>query len=279
MSELGITLDRPIVFFDLETTGVNFQNDRIVEIGMIKLMPDGERIVRTKRFNPGIPIPPESTAIHGISDADVANEPPFETFADNLAAWLDGCDLGGYNLIGFDIPMLQQEMKRCGVSFSTEGRRIVDAFVIYRRMCPRDLSEAVRFYCGREMENAHSAEADILATVDVFAGQMKMYADATPETHRFPKGVDTFPTTIAGIHEFCNKKPDDWIDSTGKFRWNGPHAVVGFGVNSGTPLYEIAATKPNFLNWMIRSDFPKDAVAIAKDALNGRFPRKDIPTA
>lgn len=273
MSNLGIQLDRPLVFFDLETTGTHIQNDRIVEIGMVKIMPDGDRIVRTKRFNPQMPIPPEVTAIHGISDEDVKDEPPFSHYAGNLASWLENCDLGGYNLIYFDIPMLIQEMKRAGVEFSTEARRIVDSFVIFRKMCPRDLSEAVQYYCNRPMENAHSAEADILATVDVFEGQLKMYHAADPV--RFPKNVTNFPKTLNEIHEFCNKKPDDWIDTTGKFRWSGDKAIVGFGAKTGTALEIIARTEPRFLQWMVRSDFPKDAVEIARNALMGKFPVKN----
>lgn len=271
---LGIELERPLVFFDLETTGVHFQNDRIIEIGMVKIMPDGDRIVRTKRFNPGMHIPEESTAIHGICDEDVRDEPPFEALAENLVRWLDGCDLGGYNLIAFDIPMLQQAFKRAGVDFSMDNRRVIDSFVIYRRMCPRDLSEAVRFYCGREMENAHSAEADILATVDVFEGQLKKYLAPGAEM-RLPKEVDSFPASIDEIHEFCGKKPNDWIDSTGKFRWSSGKPIVGFGANSGAALDAIARENPRFLQWLIRADFAEDAKTIARNALMGIFPVKE----
>lgn len=272
-SLLGIELTRPVVFFDIESTGTNVLSDRIVEISLVKITPENEKIVRTKRFNPQMPIPPEASAVHGITNAMVANEGLFSDFATPLVAWLEGCDLGGFNIVGFDIPMLTNEFRRAGIDWNTENCKILDAFVIYRKMCPRTLTEAYKFYCKGNLENAHSAEADILATVDVFKGQMELYR--TPQPDLLPKEMEQFPQTIDDIHEFCTARPPDWIDKNGKFKWSGGNAIVGFGANAGQRLDRVACENPKFLQWMIRSDFPEDTKAIARDALIGRFPQKE----
>jgi DNA polymerase-3 subunit epsilon len=259
--DFPLKLDRPIVFFDLETTGTNIYADRIVEISVVKIRPDNSIEIKTKRVNPERPIPPEATAIHGIKDEDVANQPPFKAMAKSIFDFFEGCDLGGYNVVRFDIPLLAEEFKRANLDFSAKGRRIIDSQIIYHKKEPRDLSAALKFYCGKEMNNAHNAEADILATIEVFVGQTKKY--------------DSLPANIEELNLFCNYKDENWIDGDGKFRWSGEEAVINFGKNQGIPLKKIAADDPRFLQWMIKSSFPPDAAKIAKNALIGIFPKKN----
>jgi DNA polymerase III subunit epsilon len=173
----NIRLERPLVVLDLETTGIRVQSDRIVEISTLKLFPDGTNEIKTRRLNPGIPIPAEAAAIHGITDADVANEPSFRKIARGLVAHLDGCDLCGYNLWYFDLRMLVNEFKRVEVPFSVEGRHIIDPCRIFHKREPRDLTAALRFYCHMEHEGAHGTEADVLAALLVMDSQLERYED------------------------------------------------------------------------------------------------------
>lgn len=255
-------IHQPLVFFDLETTGINIQVDRIVELSAARLLPDKKMEVKTRRLNPERPIPAEASAIHGITDADVANEPTFKAIASSLYRLFDNCDLAGYNIQRFDLPLLVEEFRRAGLNFSVEGRNIIDVQTIYHKHEPRTLSAAYKFYCGKDLENAHSAEKDVLATLEVFKGQLRKYGD--------------LPHNIKEIHEYCSLKEPNWIDGTGKFKWHGGAAVVGFGKNEGIPLSDIAVNNPGFLNWMIKASFPTDAVEIAKNALIGKFPEKPL---
>jgi DNA polymerase-3 subunit epsilon len=254
---LNMKLERPIVFFDLETTGTNHQRDRVVEISVVKCQPDGSHEVKTRRINPEMPIPEESSAIHGIRDEDVRDAPTFKAISKNLYIYLEGCDLGGYNIVRFDIPVLVEEFRRAGLEFSVKNRRIVDPYVIFCRKEPRSLAAAYQLYCGKELIEAHSAESDVLATIEVLDGQFERYPDLSRET--------------AELDALCNPVDPSAIDETGRFRWRNGEAVVGFGKNSGAPLKQIA-TDPGFLQWMIRQDFADDAKRIASDALRGKFP-------
>jgi DNA polymerase III subunit epsilon len=257
----NLKLTRPIIFFDLEATGTNPQVDRIVEICVAKLYPGGESEVKTKRINPERSIPSETTEIHGITDEDVANEPTFNAISASLYLYFEDCDLSGYNIIRYDIPLLANEFKRAGLNFSTEGRRIIDAQNIFHKMEPRTLSAAYKFFCGEELVDAHTAEADVLATVAVLDAQLGKYTN--------------LPKDMGELHDFCNPKDPHWIDSTGKFKWGDKNeAIVAFGKNKGLSLSEMASNNPGFLSWIIRMDFPEDAKKIAKDALAGRFPKK-----
>ena len=269
---MNLTDGRPIIFFDLETTGTNIQTDRIVELTLVKIYPDGRREVKTRRLNPGMHIPQEATAVHHISDEDVKNEPTFRQISRNLYICFEGCDLGGYNIIKFDIPMLIREFSRAGLTFSLEGRRVVDAFNIFCKMEPRNLSAAYRFFCGKDMVDAHSAEADTLATVEIYEGQLKRYADWKPGD--FPESVTHFPSTLDEMHEFCRMQPPDAVDANGRFRWRENEAIVAFGRYAGTPLRRIAEESPDFLRWLLKSDFPDDVKKIASDALVGIFPKR-----
>lgn len=263
--------DRPIIFFDLETTGVNLQTDRIVEISVLKVHPDGTREVRTRRLNPGMHIPEEASAVHGIYDADVANEPTFRQVSKNLFIFFEDCDLGGYNILKFDIPMLTREFARAGLSFSTEGRCIADAYNILCLMEPRTLSGAYRTFCGKDMKNAHSAEADTVASYEIFESELRKYSAYTAD--ELPEGMEKFPDNLNDLHKFCCSNQTA-IDPEGRFRWKGNEAVVAFSKKSGTPLRKLAAEDPGFLRWIINSDFSPEVKKIASDALKGEFPVK-----
>jgi DNA polymerase III subunit epsilon len=234
-------LDRPIAFLDLETTGLNVSTDRIVELALIRLLPNGDVTEKVRRFNPGIPIPPEATAVHGISDADVAAKPPFAARAKALAELLDPCDLAGFNLRRFDLPMLLAEFRRAGVSFPVGDRRIVDVQMIYHRMEPRDLTAAVRYYLDRELEDAHSALADIRATAAVLGAQIERYPD--------------LPRDIEGLNRFCDEMRPFETELDRWFRRRDDGSMhFRRGKHGGRPLAEIAATHPDYLRWMLGLD-------------------------
>lgn len=253
-----LQLQRPLVFFDLETTGLDIERDRIVELGLVKLMPDGERLTRARRIHPGMAIPPEATAVHHISDADVADCPPFARIAKDLHAWLQGCDLGGYNVERFDLPLLAAEFRRVQLEFPAEGTRVVDAYRIFAQREGRDLKSALRFYCGKELIDAHSAEADILATVEVLEGQLQRYPD--------------LPNDVAGLHEASHPRDPSWVDANGRLVWRNGEAIVGFGKHRGRTLREMATQEPGYLRWIIGGDFSSDLKEICSQALRGSYP-------
>lgn len=257
-SDRTLHLQRPLVFFDLETTGLDVERDRIVELGFVKLMPDGERQTRSRRIHPGVPIPPEATAVHGISDADVADCPTFSRIAKDLHTWLSGCDLGGYNVERFDMPLLAAEFRRVQLAFPAENTLVVDAYRIFAQREGRDLTSAYRFYCAKELQGAHSAEADILATVEVLQGQLERYLD--------------LPTDISGLHAVCHPIDPNAVDSGGRLIWRNAEAVVSFGKHRGRTLREMSAQEPGYLRWLISGDFATDLKDIATQALRGVFP-------
>ena len=256
MTESNIMMElikeRPLVFFDLEATGVNILNDRIVEISVVKIFPDGRREVKTRRINPEMHIPEEASAIHGIYDKDVANEPTFRAISKNFFIYLEDCDLGGYTITKFDIPMLTREFSRAGLTFTTANRRIIDAYNSFCRMEPRNLSAAYKFFCGKDMKDAHSAEADTLATVEIFEGEIKRYSQMARED--YPEDIEKWPETLDEFHTFCNQRMIDSIDPDGRFKWKNGEAVVAFGKNAGTSLRRIAIDNPDFLRWIVNRD-------------------------
>ena len=174
---MQLRLQRPIIFFDLETTGTNITHDRIVEISIIKVLPSGEEQERTRRINPEMPIPAEATAIHHITDADVANEPTFRQLAKSLAEIFADCDIAGFNSNRFDIPLLLEEFHRAGIVLDLSKTRFVDVQTIYHKMEPRNLSAAYKYYCGQDLEAAHSANADTRATLEVLKAQLDKYPE------------------------------------------------------------------------------------------------------
>ena len=260
----NLELKRPLVVFDLETTGTTM-NDRIVEISLAKLLPGGEIEITTRRINPERHIPEEASAIHGIYDEDVADKPTFAAKASALLLYLEKCDLGGFNVKRFDIPILQEEFKRVGLESDISDLLVVDMQTIFHKKEPRDLAAAYRFYCGGDdFENAHSAEADVVASIKVLEGQLVKYPD-------LPKDMD-------GLHAFCDRKEENWIDSSGKFRWIGGEPTLAFSKHSGRTIEDMAANEPGFFKWMLKGTFPADTKKIAQDALMGVFPPKKKTT-
>ncbi len=248
-----LPLDRPVVVFDTETTGTNPRADRIVEIACLKLHPDGRQETWIRRLNPGVAIPPASTAIHGIGDADVAGCPNFAGVARELAAFLEGCDLAGYNITGFDLPALRVEFLRARVPFDIGGRRILDAQRIFFAQEPRNLSAAARFYCQAEHERAHGALADAEMTLRVLAGQLARY----PE----------LPRSVAELHELYCAGLDQDIDPEGRFRLVNGEPTVNFGKNRGKTLKDISREEPGFLRWILKGDFSEPVKEIARKFL------------
>jgi len=245
-----LTLERPLVVYDTETTGTNARIDRIVEIACVKLHPDGRREQYVRRLNPGIPIPPTSTAIHGITDADVAAAPRFRDVAAGLAAFLEGADLGGYNITGFDLPVLRAEFLRAGVPFDISERRLVDAQRIFFAREPRHLAAAARFYCQTDHAGAHGALADAEMTLRVLEGQLERYAD--------------LPSTVPELHEtFCAGLDQD-MDPEGRFRMVNGEPTVNFGKNRGRLLRDLSREEPGFLRWILKGDFSEPVKEIAK---------------
>lgn len=251
-------MDRPLVIFDLETTGTDPRTDRIVELAALKIEVDGQKESRVRRINPERPIPPGATAVHGIRDEDVIDAPPFRAVAKGLVEFLGNSDLGGFNISRFDIPLLERELNDCGMDLGTADRRIVDSMTIFHRMEPRDLSAALKFYLGKEHHDAHSAEADVEATADILAAQLERYEE--------------LPDEISELHAWQIRRPPGAVDQHGKFVWQEGEAAFGFGKHSGKTLREVADQAPDYLSWIAKSDFPADARAIVKEALRGKFP-------
>lgn len=259
----NLRLTRPIAFIDVETTGLNTQQDRIIDISFIKMHPDGRQESLNFMINPCIPISAESTRIHGITDADVAGKPAFQEFASQILNFIQDCDLGGFGISKFDLMVLEAEFKRAGINYSREGKQILDVQHIYHKLEPRDLSAAYMKYCNKQLEGAHKAHIDVKATIDVLESQLEQN--------------DTLPHDITSLNEFCNPRHPTWIDSDGKFAWLGNDAVVNFGKkHKGHKLQDVSKSEPDYLQWMIRDDFSPEVKKIAEDAIKGKFPQKAI---
>lgn len=243
LAAMKLKLDRPLAFFDLETTGTNINHDRIVEISVVKLMPDGTVYERTRRINPEMPIPAEATAVHHITDADVAGEPTFRQVAASLAQLLSGCDIAGFNSNRFDIPLLDQEFARAQVDFDISRARFVDVQTIYHKKEPRNLSAAYRFYCGKNLEDAHSALADTRATMEVLLAQLEKY--------------DDIPTEIVPLSEFASQNRN--VDLMGRLIYDDQHReVINFGKYKGRLAEEILANDPGYYSWILNGDFAEN---------------------
>ncbi len=258
-----LKLDRPLVVFDIESTGVSPRKDRIIELAAVKLMPDGTEESKCWLLNPTVPIPPETTAIHGITDEIVKDCPTFKDRAKEIFAFFkDGdrlCDLSGFNADRFDIPCIEEEFARVGLNFASSSRRHVDVQRIYHRKEPRDLTAAVKFYLGRDHAGAHGAEADAKATLEVLKAQMERYPD--------------LPQTTAAMDEFLVPHDPLNADRYGMLRWKNGELTVNFGRHKGRSLRELFLKERNLLNWIVKGDFDAEVRMIVKDLLdNGRLP-------
>jgi DNA polymerase-3 subunit epsilon len=259
----NLVLDRPLVCFDLETTGTNIADDRIVQIALIRVEPDGGRHSFTSLVNPGRPIPPQATAVHGITDAQVQDAPSLRRIRADVEEMLHGADLAGFNILRFDLPLLEVELQRVGSTYSARGRRVLDAMAIFHRMEPRNLEAAVRFYLGADLPGAHSAEVDATATLEVLDAQLARYGD--------------LPRDPQALHEFCNPDGDRFVDRTRKFRWDDDgEAVFTFGKYRDQTLRAVVELTEgrDYLQWMKGKDFTDEVKAILDGALGGAFPRR-----
>lgn len=236
-----LQLIRPLVFLDLETTGINLSSDRIVEIAMIRIQPDGSRQVKRKLLNPEMPIPTASSEVHGITDEMVKDAPTFKQAGNEIKQFLENCDLGGYNSNRFDIPLLMEEFLRADLEVDLSQRKMVDVQHIFYQMEPRTLTAAFKFYCNQDLENAHSAEADIQATVDVLMAQLDRYP-------QLGKSVDSILNVIG---------EERIIDYARRFSYDDKGVeVFNFGKYKGQSVCEVLKREPHYYDWMMRGDFP-----------------------
>lgn len=240
---MKLKLERPLIFFDLETTGTNPTRDRIVEISLIKVFPDGREEERTRRINPGIPIPPEATSVHHITDEMVANEPRFEQIAESLNDVFEDCDIAGYNSNKFDVPVLMEEFARAGIKFETSNRHFVDVQNIFFAMEPRTLVAAYKFYCGKTLEDAHSANADTRATYEVLKSQLDRY--------------ESLQNDIESLASFSRTKH---LDLAGRITRNEQgEPIFNFGKYKGVTVKSIITDKdPGYYNWIMQGDFAQN---------------------
>ena len=238
MAKLSLT--RPLAFFDLETTGINIASDRIVEISVLKIHPDGKQEIKTQRINPTIPIPSVVSRIHGIFDKDVKDAPTFKQVANDYAEFLTNCDLAGYNCNYFDIPLLVEEFLRAGVDFDLKDRKMIDVQAIFHKKEERTLSAAYKFYCSKELKDAHSAEADIRATFEVLESQLERYPDLKND--------------VEYLHNFASRSKR--VDLSGRFIYNDKGVVTfNFGKHTGKAAEDVFRTEPQYYDWMMRGDF------------------------
>lgn len=252
----SLKLKKPLAVFDLETTGTNISKDRIVEISIAKAMVDGTVEIKTKRINPEMPIPIETSLIHGIYDEDVKDEPTFRQLAKSMATFLEGCDLAGFNSNRFDIPMLVEEFLRIESDlFDISNRKFVDAQRIFHQMEPRTLSAASKFYTGKVLENAHSAEADTVATLEVICAQVEKYEGVTI-TDKSGKEYEPVKNDVDALHEFTSGRI---VDFANRMSYNDKNEVVfNFGKHRGKKVVDVLKREPAYYDWIINNDFPLD---------------------
>ena len=253
----NLKLERPIAFVDVETTGTKPHLDRIVELSILRIEPNGSVEYKSHRVNPGVPIPAETTAIHGITDTDVAEEPTFRQYAKSLQDFLIGCDISGFNAITFDLPFLEAEFARAGLDYTFQGRQIVDSMVIFHQKVSRDeigtrnLKAAYLKYCGKELKDAHGAENDVTASAEILDGQIVTHSD--------------LPSDVSGLCDFCNEVRRNYVDIEGKFIWEESEVVFNFGQHAGKLLKDIYQEYPDYLQWILNSDFRPEGGKISKD--------------
>lgn len=238
---MKLNLKNPIVFFDLETTGINVSSDRIVEITYLRVEPNGNKTSKTLRINPQMHIPEQASAVHGIYDQDVADCPAFRQVAASIAKDIEGCDLAGYNSINFDIPLLVEEFLRADVDIDLKRRKFVDVMVIFYKQEPRNLSAAYKFYCGKDLSNAHSSEADTMATLEILEAQLCRYGD--------------LENTIDFLSEYSSHNKN--VDYAGRIIYDDKkREIFNFGKYKGMLVVEVFRRDPSYYQWMMNGDFP-----------------------
>ncbi len=253
-------LDKPIVFFDLETTGISIAEDRVVDIAMVKRLPSGEEEFFESLVDPGVPIPPEASAIHNITDDMVRGAPSFTDLSPKLLGFFADCDLGGFGIVKFDVPVLSAEFRRAGFRWVIDGRRIIDALTIFHRMEPRNLGAALKFYCGKPLDGAHRASADTRAAEAVFWAQLERYPG--------------LPKDIEGLSAYCGHREFRGVDPECKFVWRNGKASFNFGKFRMVALEDVARREPSYLEWLSRDKASPELARICREALQGRFPDK-----
>ncbi|MBL0343259.1 MAG: 3'-5' exonuclease [Bacteroidetes bacterium] len=252
---MQINLSRPLAFFDLESTGLTIGSDRIIEISVLKLLPDGSKVTFTKKVNPEMPIPEVVTKLTGITNEDVVDAPKFAEIADELKEFLNNCDLAGYNSNKFDVPLLFEEFFRVGVPFDLTGRKLVDVQNIFHKMEQRTLAAAYKFYCEKDLINAHSAEADIIATYEILIAQLSRYKD------QLEGNVDF-------LHKFTNMH--NTVDLAGRMVYNDKgEEIINFGKHKGKLVTDVFAAEPSYYDWLMKGDFPRQS----KDAFTAIMER------
>jgi DNA polymerase-3 subunit epsilon len=252
---MKLNLRNPLCIFDLETTGINITNDRILEIAVVKMMPNGEVLRKANVLNPTIPIPPESTVFHGLTDDDVKDKPTFKEVAKDYARFMEGADLGGFNVLKFDIPMLVEEFLRCDVEFDYSRRKIVDAQKIFHLMEKRTLSAAYRFYMNKELVGSHTAEADTEATMEVLLAQIEKYdgLDVTDSLNRKIGEIRNDMDTLGKL------SASDMVDLAGRMILNSKGVeVFNFGKHKNKVVTDVFKEEPAYYDWMMNGDFPMD---------------------
>lgn len=238
---MKLNLKNPIVFFDLETTGINVSSDRIVEITYLKVEPNGNKTSKTLRINPQMHIPEQASAVHGIYDQDVADCPAFRQVAASIAKDIEGCDLAGYNSINFDIPLLVEEFLRADVDIDLKRRKFVDVMVIFYKQEPRNLSAAYKFYCGKDLSNAHSSEADTMATLEILEAQLCRYGD--------------LENTVDFLSEYSSHSKN--VDYAGRIIYDDKkREIFNFGKYKGMLVVDVFQRDPSYYQWMMNGDFP-----------------------
>lgn len=255
---MKLQLNRPLAFIDLETTGLNISSDRIIEIAIVKVMPDGERIVKHKFINPEMPIPAAATEVHGITDDKVKGMPTFKQVANEIKQFLDNSDIGGFNSNRFDIPMLMEEFLRAGIDFPTDDRKMVDAQKVFHMMEQRTLIAAYKFYCNGELEDAHSATADAEATCEVLLAQIDRY--------------EKIGNTVESIVKFTGE--DNYVDFSRRFLMVDGVETFNFGKHKGKPVVEVLKSEPQYYDWMMKGDFSLHTKKKLTEIFNRTFLKK-----
>ncbi len=260
----NLKLERQMAFIDLETTGNRYYADRIVEFSVLKIQPDGREEYKSRRVNPEMLISIEATNKHGVTNADLEEEPTFRQLANGICKFLEGCDLSGFNILGFDLLLLEHEFERVGIEFSRDNRQIVDSMAIFHMRepfdpnAPRNLEAAYQKYCNKILANAHSADSDVRASVEILDGQLEMYGDLPCDAER--------------LCLICLEPRKNFIDAIGRFAWLEGEVAFNFGKHRGRPVREIVREYPDYLSWVLTQDFSPEVRDIVTKALEDELP-------